>query len=646
VFLTTQILSTSLLVITFCSAFGKTDSTKMKYNASEIFYTTENEIDKGKTALYSLDTTINNLHDFNPIYQQQFDYKFLGNIGTAHKSLFFDPYKRTGFDLGYHQFDLYKYDKDDIRYFRAKNRYSEMSYAAGGKTEQMFTIMHTQNINKNLNFGVKYRRLVSDGFYFSQKTDYKNLKAFVWYRSLNKRYNLIANGTLNYFSVQENGGMMTTDIFKNPSFDIREIEEVNLSGASTSTKHKGFYVKQYWDLGKKYKKQLNDTTTIQRFAPSSRLSHSIEINRGYQLYEDEFADSSYYASTYLPVLTDQPMDSIYHRKIVNSISWSTLPNYRNDSLRQGLFEKSIISVGVSHSLHYLFLPFKVENSGLISAVNFSNDFQNVSIQGSYENFKSKTFRWFLGGQYIVEGFNLGDYKAKAEITKPVNKSYFKIGGLKQLKSPTLVQIRHMNNFLDWKNTLDKTDITQLYFNWTNKKINAVLGVKYNLIDNYIYFDKTARIGQKDGVANLLQAYATKNFTFGKFRFNNIGVFQQSSSSTVIVPQWWSRHSFYYENYLFKKAILVQIGTTIRYNTLYYGDTYMPATGQFYMQDVLRIGNYPVADVFLNAKIKSARMFIKMENVNQGFPEDGYFQVANYPIPDRKLKVGLFWKFFD
>ena len=644
--LTTKISTFLLFVCSVYIAFGKTDSTKMKYNASEILYTTENEIDKGTTTLYSLDTSINNLHDFNPIYQQQFDYKFLGNIGTAHKSLIFDSFKKTGFDLGYHQFDLYKYGKDDVQYFRAKNRYSEMTYVAGGKTEQMFTIMHTQNINKNLNFGVKYRRLVSQGFYFSQKTDYKNLLAFIWYRSSNKRYNLITNGTLNYLNVQENGGMMTTDIFKNPSFDIRAIEEVNLSGASNNTKQKGFYVKQYWNFGKKHDKKLNDTITIQILTPSSRLSHSFEINRGYQLYEDEFADSSYYANTYLPVFTDQPMDSIYHRKIVNSISWSTLPNYKNDSLRKGLFKKSIVSVSVSHSLHYLFLPFKVENSGLISSVNFSNDFQNVSVQGSYENFQSSSFRWFIGGQYIVDGFNVGDYKAKAEIIKPINNNYVKLGGLKQLKSPSLVQIRHMDNFLDWNNMLNKTDNTQLYFNWTNKKIKALLGVKYNLIDNYIYFDKAARIGQNKGTINLLQAYATKNFAFGKFRFYNIGVFQQSSSSTIRVPQWWSKHSFYYENYLFEKAIVVQIGTTIRYNTAYYGDAYMPATGQFYRQEDLSIGNYPAADVFINAKIKSARMFIKMENVNQGFPENGYFQVANYPIPDRKLKVGLFWKFFD
>ena len=110
--------------------------------------------------------------------------------------------------------------------------------------------------------------------------------------------------------------------------------------------------------------------------------------------------------------------------------------------------------------------------------------------------------------------------------------------------------------------------------------------------------------------------------------------------------YFIKNKFYYEDSWFKKAILIQLGFNINYFSGYFSDTYMPANGQFYLQQNLKIGNYPYMDLFIHAKIKRARLFFKIENANMGFPTKGYFQVPYYPMPDRRAIIGLFWKFFD
>ena len=91
----------------------------------------------------------------------------------------------------------------------------------------------------------------------------------------------------------------------------------------------------------------------------------------------------------------------------------------------------------------------------------------------------------------------------------------------------------------------------------------------------------------------------------------------------------------------------RIGLSCRFNTLYYADAYMPATGQFYFQNTKEIGNYPVLDFFVSAKIKTARLFFKIEHLNDGLlaQRDAY-ELPHYPLPGRAFQFGISWRFFD
>jgi hypothetical protein len=90
---------------------------------------------------------------------------------------------------------------------------------------------------------------------------------------------------------------------------------------------------------------------------------------------------------------------------------------------------------------------------------------------------------------------------------------------------------------------------------------------------------------------------------------------------------------------------VQIGFDVSFYSSYYADAYMPALGQYYLQNRKLIGNYPFIDFFFNMKVKHANIFFKSEHVNSGFM-GAYYLAPHIPAPDRSFKVGIRWMFYD
>jgi hypothetical protein len=105
-------------------------------------------------------------------------------------------------------------------------------------------------------------------------------------------------------------------------------------------------------------------------------------------------------------------------------------------------------------------------------------------------------------------------------------------------------------------------------------------------------------------------------------------------------------SLYFQNYLFKKVVTFQAGFDVYYFTGFNGLAYMPATGEFHLQDKQVIGNYPFIDIFFSFKLKRAYFFIKMEHVNKGMTGDNFYLVPDYPMAPRAFKWGLKWNLFD
>jgi hypothetical protein len=145
---------------------------------------------------------------------------------------------------------------------------------------------------------------------------------------------------------------------------------------------------------------------------------------------------------------------------------------------------------------------------------------------------------------------------------------------------------------------------------------------------------------------IVSANLKQDFYFGKFALENNVIYQLSSNQSVLpLPTLALYHNFYYHDKWFN-VLSAQIGADVRYHTAYYAPAYMPATGQFYAQDKMKIGNYPEMSVYANLHLKRTRFFIKYYHVNELFMNGLYYSMPGYPINPALLKFGLTWNFYD
>ena len=137
----------------------------------------------------------------------------------------------------------------------------------------------------------------------------------------------------------------------------------------------------------------------------------------------------------------------------------------------------------------------------------------------------------------------------------------------------------------------------------------------------------------------------KKFTYRSFHLDAYVVYQKTDNTNVLrTPEVYTFNSLYKEQTLFK-ALKTQIGIDVRYNTPFASYSYSPAASQFYNSDIT-LGSKPVVDVWIKAGLRRANLFLKYDYASQGLFDGGFYTVNRYPMPDRLLKFGVSWNFYD
>jgi outer membrane receptor protein involved in Fe transport len=209
---------------------------------------------------------------------------------------------------------------------------------------------------------------------------------------------------------------------------------------------------------------------------------------------------------------------------------------------------------------------------------------------------------------------------------------------------------------------------------SHPKWGSVSG-EWTVIDNYTFFNNTTRILdlnkkfklevlQLDKKIDYFKARFNQWLNFGKFSWINNVQYQKttqeenpdellSGPQALNVPEWLVRSTLMLTSSMFNRALFFQSGATFVFFTDYYADQYNPLIAEFVTQNNTKIGEYPRVDFFFNAKIKSSRLFVKLENINAPiehliFPDTpyDYYAAPFIPYRDFSLRIGLIWNFFE
>jgi len=614
---------------------------------------------KDSTQLFPIDTTLANFENYSVLFQPRSPKISLGStLGLAARSLLFDPSKIIGFDVGMHALDPYLLTPQDIQYYNARVPLTVLSLFTANTAEQLFKILHTQNIKPNWNVGFNLNFIGSRGFYASnrvlgQNVSDLNATVFTWYESKSKRYNLLANLVFNNLKSPETGSILNDSVFTSAkgSFD-KTTEQVRLPNTFENWKTGGFYIKQFYYIGRIDTLLRKNTANI---LPTQRVAYTFNYNvTTYEFLQNDVDTYHVFPDYYFS--SNRSRDSLSLTHVQNDFSYSF---YLRGKSRQFVKNELKLDLGLTHDLYH-YTQYVSDTTINQFGIKLrapdqkqSATFQNITVKGKLSYRFSDKINLEANVNQIAAGRNFGDfiYDAKALLAGNNKEGKIILDGYVQSSSAPLVATNWISNHYIFHNNFHNQKTTSLSFNYINNALQLDLKAEYFLIADYLYF--TAQPGgidahpvQLTNPINLLKVSLGKNLSWRDLHFDNFLVYEKTDyQSTLRVPELYTYSSLYYNSFLFN-TLHTSVGLDVRYNTPYTAPSYAIGLGQFYTGPNVTFPSYPVATVFLKGTVQKTNLFVAYDYANQGLFSNGYYTVYRYPQQDHVLKFGVSWMFFE
>ena len=582
-----------------------------------------------------LDTLQDRIQIYHPIYKNSITDTYTGNYAGAYlDNNFFSRTYNTDF-LFLQTHDAYLLTPKNIVYYNTTTPYTYLDYSQSGnknvKNETRFNVLHSRNINPDLNVTFMLDEARSDGQYNDQAT--KNNFVSLYSSYISDRFNFHGGFIFNRLGNDENGGM------KDDNQLFNNILLFNLVGAHSDYKSDYFYATTEFKLG-----GYSDTTDVgdgsrkpvykPRYSAVNYLEYSSNLR--------EFTEGNgqvnrvFFPQTLIDTtVTD---DRVRFNKLTNIFQVEQLeaPGKKYTFGKRGYFGIDLVktlypgdSLGISNINHYT----------------------DLYVGGGIFRESGKFWNWNFEGRLYMTGYHSGQTELSGDIYKPFrllkdSAANLEITGRIENRVPDFFQHEYYSNHKSWYNSFNHEQRMIAGIALKSEKRKFELGGNYALINNFIFNDTLGIPSQTKKELLILSAYLNKKFVLGKFNLDTRLLGQKASSSDLIhLPEFSAYMGIYYK-LLVSKVLYTQIGVDTRYNTKYYADAYDPSTGFFYLQNEKKLGNYPYIDVYASLKLVRTRVYFKFVNIGSEFLKEGYFTALHYPMNKLSFRLGVDWKFYD
>ena len=392
------------------------------------------------------------------------------------------------------------------------------------------------------------------------------------------------------------------------------------------------------------------------YVPVTSFIHTVKFDNYRRIYEAYQTPADYYLNEYYDAgrLTgDSIYDQTKHWHMKNTFAIAMLEGFNK-------WAKAGLKAFAGYDLRHYELP---------------------TMEGGFEKYNEHVLS--VGGQLSKQEGKTLHYNAVAEIgLTGVDAGTLAIDGNVDVNIPFLgdtLQVRgdaffhretpsfYYRNYharhLWWENDLDKTIHTRIMGTLSFPKTRTKLRVAVDEIKNYTYFsqsyditEKGLRTGvmvtpmQESGGINLLTAQLEQNFRLGILNWENQFTYQHSSKERGLPAPAFNAYTNLYIKFKVVKVLNVDLGADMRYFTSYEAPDYSPYMGQYTVQgngeNNVKIGNYPIVNVYANVHIKHTRFFVMMSHINAGQGDKNYFFAPHYPMNERVFRIGVSWNFFN
>ncbi|MFM7078567.1 MAG: putative porin, partial [Bacteroidota bacterium] len=510
------------------------------------------------------------------------------------------------------QFDYYGYRTTTFDVLdTAGTKKSRIEYHIGSKKEQHLNLNHYQHLNKGFRFGVTVGSHSTPGDLLRQLSSGRRLMISGAYLDTNSRYSAIVTYRFHRLFNEENGGMSSDSSFeKASSLDTRTLP-IYLDNAGAS------YRQNQYDVNQSFKIR-NASATL----PGWEVFHKLSLTRSSFVFQSENPDSGYF-NLFL-VDSTSTYDSTFHQRLNNQFGVRYI--------REG--SETTTSFGAGAWL---------ENSNYklngYDAVSYNQLMMLFSLDLLGEK-SSAAFQWLQSMDSLSEintslSTDAGDYgKLMLQMRY-------------RSERPAEQMLYYTSNHFSWVNNFANTRSLLVNINHKFEKPQFEYGADFRLVTGFVYSREDALPQQFTKQLAYGRAYLKKGIQLGKFGLNQQLVYSFSGNENVIrLPDINYFGSVYYRNLFFKKALDLRCGLDANVWSSYFSYGYMPATAVFYLQDFKKTGGFPMLGLFVDLKIKTAVISLRLDHFNSGIGNRAYYGSYRYPLQGRTLKIGVAWNLID
>jgi hypothetical protein len=184
--------------------------------------------------------------------------------------------------------------------------------------------------------------------------------------------------------------------------------------------------------------------------------------------------------------------------------------------------------------------------------------------------------------------------------------------------------------------------------YQNQRYGIIADLNYYIADHLPVYPGFSNPYLTNGVENIFVAHlGNRNGFYGLHLDNDVWFTAPANNGLVkqTYPMLVTKHSIYYERRVFKKVLWFSVGFDLRYRYQNNAPYYDPLLAQFYPSGQ-SLKTFPVLDFFVNLKIKTVRVFLKVDNISSSFGTNGYYAAFQYPATDISFRAGVKWRFFE
>ena len=584
---------------------------------------------KGDSTVVDTSLTLKKYYKFNYLRKDNLEKLKFSNFGQSYNSLTYS-YEKSSLPFSSFSSKQHAYLKSsEVKYYKVPTPLTELLFKSVMKQGQFTDVLFSTNTSENFNFSIAFKGMRSLGNYQNILSGLKKFRFTSNYNSINEKYKFKMHYVSQNFENRENGGLTNSSIDNFESednlFSERSKLSVKFEDATNYFLSKRFFLDHQFRILKSKKNN------------SLFIGHIFEYETTYNAFEQN-NPTPFYGSSATPI-NDKTQIKTMSNKFYTYLS-----------------SKFFGDIKVSYlNYNYNYLTNALSSSEL----GFNENENSISFE-----LKNNIFNHELRGKLEKNlfGDRLGDL-INIIIVSQNKKFNYSLGFNTLNKHPGLYFELFESNYSEirWANKLNSVKINNINLEFSSRTFGS-FNFDYSKIDNFTYFDLKdkstlndeqdlkliPKVNQHSNSINYLKLKWQKEFNFGKFALDNSFIFQNVDQDQNILnlPDYIFRNTIYFSDHVFKRAMFLQTGLTFKYFSNYYANEYNPLISSFHIQNDKKIGNFPMIDVFVNARIKRTRLFLKAEHINSTITGNNFYSTPSYPYRDFIIRFGLIWNFFN